>query len=137
MRQIKLKTQFEFDSAHRLVGYSGKCNQLHGHLWRVELEIIGDKKDLDEIGILWDFSLRKKLVDIFDHKTILKDCEENRKLIKLLWNMTEKNSVYLMNENPTAENLCYEILKLLTDINLKFKVIVWESPKSSCEVESK
>ena len=37
---MKLKTSFDFDAAHRLVGYKGKCSNLHGHIWRVELEII-------------------------------------------------------------------------------------------------
>lgn len=134
MDKIKLKTKFDFDSAHRLVGYDGKCSSIHGHIWQVELEIEGDKNQLDSVGILWDFSNVKKLKELFDHQTILKKCVENEKLITLL--EEEKNKLYLMNENPTAENLCFEILGYckMSNPDLKYKIIVWESPKSSCEV---
>ena len=131
---MKLNTSFEFDSAHRLVGYQGKCSNLHGHIWKCEIEVIGSK--LDDIGMLWDFTNAKKLKDLLDHKTILKACDENGELLEALENTCGTDSVYLMKENPTAENLCEEILKELKkqDNKLKYKVIIWESPKSSCEV---
>ncbi|HEX3048027.1 MAG TPA: 6-carboxytetrahydropterin synthase, partial [Bacillota bacterium] len=45
--------QFTFDSAHYLPGYDGKCKNMHGHTWRVEVGIKG--KHLKN-GILFDFS---------------------------------------------------------------------------------
>lgn len=75
--KIKLKTSFDFDAAHRLVGYLGKCLNLHGHIWHVDIEIEGDKSQLDDVGILWDFTNVKTLKDMFDHKTILKNCDKN------------------------------------------------------------
>ena len=135
VQKIKLRTSFEFDAAHRLVGYDGKCTNLHGHIWRVEIEIEGNKDQLDCNGILWDFTNVKALKDLFDHKTILKNCDENATIMLTL--ADERNELYLMNENPTAENLCYEILAHLKTSNpdLKYRVVVWESPKSSCEVK--
>jgi len=137
---MKLKTKFDFDAAHRLVGYEGKCLNLHGHRWVVELEIEGEK--LDEVGILWDFTNVKKIKEKFDHKTILKDCKENGELVSAIINTmigtrNYKNSVYLMEENPTAENLAKLILKICKNSspNLKFKIKVYESPKSYAEVE--
>jgi len=134
MVKFKLKTKFDFDAAHRLVGYDGKCQNCHGHIWTCQIEVVG--KELDEIGMLWDFTNAKKIKDLFDHKTILKNCTENVNLINLL--RKENNEIYLMYSNPTAENLCKEILEALKYQNpkLKYKVTVWESPKSSCEVES-
>lgn len=131
---MKLKTSFEFDSAHRLVGYQGKCSNLHGHIWKCELEIEG--KGLDCNGILWDFTNAKEMSKILDHKTILKDCKENKPLIDAIIKTCGKDAIYLMEENPTAENLCEEILAHCKTSNpdLKYKVTVWESPKSSCEV---
>jgi len=133
----KLRTQFDFDSAHRLVGYSGKCHQLHGHIWTVILEISGEKKDLDKIGILWDFTNVKKLKDYFDHKTILKNCDENEVLIAALISTCGRESVVLMKDNPTAENLCGEVLKKIktSNPNLKYKITIYESPKSCVEIE--
>jgi len=135
--KVKLKTQFDFDSAHRLVGYDGKCQRLHGHMWVVELEIEG--YELDEVGMLWDFTNVKKVREMFDHKTILKYCEENKELIKVLQKVCGKDSVYIMDNNPTAEFLANEILTLLCrdcKTNLTFGVRVFESPKSSGEVRS-
>ena len=138
--KIKLKTSFDFDAAHRLVGYLGKCLNLHGHIWHVDIEIEGDKSQLDDVGILWDFTNVKTLKDMFDHKTILKNCDENADLIIAIRSCRyeKKDNLYLMNKNPTAENLCFEILNYLknSNPNLKYKVTIWESPKSYCVVES-
>lgn len=135
---ITLKTQFNFDSAHRLIGYKGACVNIHGHIWEVELEIKGTLFDLDEIGMLWDFTNAKKIKKIFDHKTILKKCDENVKIINAIRETCGIDSVFLMNENPTAEHLAFLILQFLEIGNkkLKFKVKVYESPKSSAEVSS-
>ncbi len=106
-----LKTEFTFDAAHKLVGYEGACANLHGHTWRVVIWIEGDK--LDKLGILWDFTNIKNIEKRFDHK-----CLNEQMLL-----------------NPTAENICGEILEMLTVENpdLKFKVRVYESPKSYAE----
>ena len=138
--KYKLKTKFDFDAAHRLVGYEGKCQNLHGHMWNVEIEIEGDK--LDEVGILWDFTNVKKIKERFDHKTILKNCDENEGIIIAIRNSMKgtkdyKDCVYLMKENPTAENLAELILVYLkkSDDKLKYKIKIYESPKSYAEVE--
>jgi len=137
---MKLRTSFTFDAAHRLVGYEGKCSNLHGHIWKVIVGISGTEKDLDSVGMLWDFTNVKKLKELLDHKTILKECEENIGLtnaIRATCNFSEENDpIYLMKENPTAENLCEEIIKHLKTSNpdLKYGVKVYESPKSYAEV---
>ncbi len=131
---MKLKCEFSFDAAHRLVGYEGQCSNLHGHIWRVVIEVEGN--NLNDIGILWDFTNVKKIKNQFDHKTILKNCVENHPLIFCLYETCNKDSVYKMKNNPTAENLAYEILYLcLTENpNLKYIIKVYESPKSYVEV---
>ena len=71
-----LKTESSFDSAHFLKGYNGKCRNLHGHRWRVVVEIAADQlKDEGQTrGMLVDFSdLKNALEDIcddFDHSLI-------------------------------------------------------------------
>ena len=132
---MKLKTEFSFDSAHRLVGYKGKCSNIHGHMWKVEIEVEGEK--LDEIGMLWDFTNRKKLLNHFDHKIILKVCKENQELVYYITKVCGSESLCMMHDNPTAENLAKWILGFLKleFKELNFKVKVWESPKSYAEVE--
>ena len=132
---MKLRTETTFDAAHRLVGYKGKCSQLQGHMWRVVIEIEG--VDYDNVGILWDFSNTKDLKEMFDHKTILKDCVENEAIIKEIQRTCGKDSVVILDENATAEYLVELILSYLkgTNPNLDFKIKVYESPKSYAEGE--
>jgi len=136
-RVLKLSTEFNFDSAHRLVGYNGLCKNMHGHIWNVELEITGSMDELDNVGILWDFTKGKKIKKMFDHKTILKHCEENENLVKVLKETCGPDSVFLMHDNPTAEHLAFLIAQTLKldDEHLNFKVKVYESPKSCAECE--
>ena len=48
----------DFSSAHNLRGYKGKCEELHGHNWKVELAAGSD--NLDKIGMVLDFKFLKK-----------------------------------------------------------------------------
>lgn len=113
---LRLRTESEFDSAHYLVGYNGPCSRMHGHRWRVIVWVEGKEIDLDSIGMLWDFTNLKEITNKLDHQ--------------------ELNKIF--GFNPTAENISIYILKGLSNRNphLKFKVKVYESPRSSCEVEN-
>ena len=42
----QLKTEADFDSAHFLSGYTGKCSNIHGHRWHVEIEIESRKLEI-------------------------------------------------------------------------------------------
>ncbi len=67
-----LTVEDTFASAHQLRGYKGKCENIHGHNWKVVLSIKGTK--LNDIGLLMDFhdikSILKKTTDRIDHKNI-------------------------------------------------------------------
>ena len=58
-----------FAAAHSLRNFNGRCEALHGHNWRVEIVVRGDK--LDEADLLMDFGELKKLMnqalDNLDH----------------------------------------------------------------------
>ena len=54
---FEIHVSAEFEAAHRVAGYPGKCDRLHGHSWTVEAVVAGDK--LDELGMLVDFKLVK------------------------------------------------------------------------------
>ena len=114
---FRLRIEAEFDSAHKIVGYEGKCKNLHGHTWKVEVFVLG--KNLDKIGILVDYGiLKQKLKEItekLDH-TYLNDAKEIG--------------------NPTSENIAkyiFENLKILPKNVILEKIRVWESPRSWCE----
>lgn len=106
-----------FSSAHYLKGYQGKCEALHGHNWRVEVEVEG--KDLDEVGMLMDFkrlkeSLRDELKEL-DH-CLLNDLEAFR------------------DTNPSSESIAryiYDRLKCNLPSNLSIAMVsIWESATS-------
>lgn len=105
--KLTLYTEEFFSSAHILEGYVGKCSQLHGHTWKVSVWVKGDEKDLDNVGIMWDFSNLGKLTDNLDHKYI-------NDIVKV---------------NPSAENITIYLYKQMKkeSPNLDFKVRVYES----------
>ncbi|MBF0219563.1 MAG: 6-carboxytetrahydropterin synthase QueD [Gammaproteobacteria bacterium] len=91
-RCYQLKVVSDFASAHSLHNYPGDCRRLHGHNWKVEVEVSASA--LNELGIAIDFkALRhivKKVTDRFDH-FYLNDIPPFDK------------------ENPTAENIAAAI----------------------------
>ncbi|UCC94898.1 MAG: 6-carboxytetrahydropterin synthase QueD [Candidatus Omnitrophota bacterium] len=67
---FKIKVQSHFSSAHFLRDYKGKCENLHGHNWKVEVVVAS--VSLNSSGMVMDFSdLRKilnEVVESLDHK---------------------------------------------------------------------
>ncbi len=65
----RLKIIDSFSAAHQLHGYAGNCEALHGHNWKVEVQVRGEK--VNDIGIVFDFKdlklLTKRVLDSFDH----------------------------------------------------------------------
>ena len=114
-----LTTMVEFSSAHTLVGHSGPCKKMHGHNWKVEVEITGDK--LDKIGMVVDFKEIRKatnlIVDELDHEFL-------------------NNLEPFSEDNPTAENIARYIFTKLSEEfsnkNVKVNSIkLWETDKSA------
>ena len=72
MPMHEVMIEMSFSSAHALRGYQGKCENTHGHNYRVEVYVRG--RELNNIGLLIDFkdlkAATKKVVDYLDHKNI-------------------------------------------------------------------
>jgi 6-pyruvoyltetrahydropterin/6-carboxytetrahydropterin synthase len=108
-----------FSSAHQLRGYKGKCENLHGHNYKIEIYARGS--ELDNIGLLVDFGELKaaadEVVQYLDHRNI---------------NELPPFDVEL---NPSAENLARYILERVAsrvgDERVKiYKVRCFETPTS-------
>ena len=107
-----------FAAGHALRGYRGKCENPHGHNYRVRVTLAGDK--LDQIGLLYDFKDLKaamgEIIERLDHQ-YLNDLEAFKEL------------------NPSAENLARYFyqetnarLRAATSGRVQVKdVIVWET----------
>jgi 6-pyruvoyltetrahydropterin/6-carboxytetrahydropterin synthase len=59
-----------FASAHALRNYKGRCENIHGHNWKVRVTIEGER--LDDAGLLVDFidvkNLMGEIIDRIDHQ---------------------------------------------------------------------
>lgn len=132
---MKLKTEKKFDAAHRLYGYDGACANLHGHTWRVEVEIEETFPEYRKDGIWVDFKDLKTIIDGYDHKVILNKIDP---LVEVLHNSNVNPAVILMKGNPTAENLSERLadqISSLTHLNGTMIVRVWESATSYAEAK--
>ncbi len=69
---FELTVEDSFDAAHALRGYDGPCENLHGHTWKVQVFLKGEK--LNKLGLLEDFkNIKKRLQTVlaeFDHKNL-------------------------------------------------------------------
>jgi 6-pyruvoyltetrahydropterin/6-carboxytetrahydropterin synthase len=119
--QYKLSVTKGFASAHCLREYKGKCENMHGHNWKVRAAFCGTL--LDKTGMLIDFTDLKahldKIMFYLDHKFL----NETAPFDKI---------------NPTAENIAAYIFEQLkaaeTETAKVFEVEVWESETASATV---
>ena len=58
-----------FDASHRLLHYKGKCANLHGHRWKVEVWVEGEPDATT--GILIDYNVIREIIEKFDHQILL------------------------------------------------------------------
>lgn len=112
----EIAVEMDFDAAHFLRGYRGKCESLHGHRYKVVA--ILKRHDLDDIGLAYDFTLLKQhlgeVLSKYDH-TCLNDIPPFNRI------------------NPSSENIASTIYEKLRRKLAKAPVSlasieVWESP---------
>ena len=104
--------EFVFDAAHFLPFYEGKCENLHGHTYKMHVTVQAEKDET--CGMAFDFVILKKavkesVVDLWDHQLINDHIE-----------------------NPSAENMAEFAWNALQkkDIPL-YEIKIWETPTSS------
>lgn len=114
---FELSVKSHIASAHFLKGYEGRCNDLHGHTWQIEVVVVSDR--LDTIGMVADFAVLKRQLKEFlmpiDHVCL-------------------NDLGYFQENNPTTENIAKYIYehfgKTIAPLKIK-RVQVWESETSS------
>jgi 6-pyruvoyltetrahydropterin/6-carboxytetrahydropterin synthase len=115
----ELMVETDFSAAHQLRGYKGKCENLHGHNWRVQIIVSSDK--LNDIGIVIDFheikAISREVISQLDHSFL--------------------NDVFPFTEiNPSSENIAkwiYDSMyKKIKQKNCTVSsVTIWENDTSS------
>ena len=113
-----LKIVTDFAASHALRNYEGACQRMHGHNWKVEVEVLATK--LDDVGMGVDFKLIKKatneVLDKLDHYHL--------------------NDIPPFDEiNPPAENIAAYIYqnvgKIINKTHISVSAItVWETERA-------
>lgn len=119
--KFKIFVTDNFSAAHNLRGYKGKCEELHGHNFKVKVGLASGK--LDKLGMVADFHIVKRelkmALDELDHKYL-------------------NNLSHFKSLNPTSENIARLIFKKLkTKFSGKklLEVIVWETDSNEASYE--
>jgi 6-pyruvoyltetrahydropterin/6-carboxytetrahydropterin synthase len=122
----RVAREIAFCYGHRLLNYDGKCRHLHGHNGKAVIVLEGPR--LDDRGMLIDFSDIKEQVQRWvdnelDHNMIL--CREDPLLPVL---MARGERVFVMDANPTAENIARLIYDHARSRGLPVaEVTLWET----------
>lgn len=106
---FEVRVEADFAAAHFLKNYNGKCENLHGHNYKVFAHVKGSK--LTEGGMLLDFSKLKNAL-----RAVLKQIDH-----------TNLNDLPIFEQNPSAERIAMYIYNQLIieckkmDLDLSFK----------------
>ena len=133
-----IRTEQSFDSAHFLAGYEGKCRNLHGHRWRVVVEV--SARQLQEEGqlrgMISDFGDLKQdvreMTGLYDHAFIYEINSLRRKTVQAL----EEEGFRLIEVpfRPTAENFAAHFYHFMAQKGYEVNSIaVYETP-DNCAV---
>ena len=125
---FRVSREIDFCYGHRLLNYDGKCRYLHGHNGRAIISI--ESQALDERGMVLDFSDIKRVVSTWideslDHRMLLNRADP---AIPMLQELGEP--LFLMDENPTAENIAKLIFEFTASRG--FPIVeckLWETPR--------
>ncbi|MEM4460607.1 MAG: 6-pyruvoyl tetrahydropterin synthase family protein [Nanopusillaceae archaeon] len=143
-RLIKVGKKFKFAAAHRLINHSGKCKNLHGHEWYVNVYLSVPEKirlqNYHKISFDFnDFSVLKDWIDAnLDHALLI--AEYDKELLKVAKKLKTK---YFVLPDTSAEEIAIFLKKKFQDIlNKKFSfapetilvflIEVFESPNNIC-----
>lgn len=115
----KISKDFSFAACHALPYHKGKCRFLHGHEWKLRVEV---EAPVNDEGMVMDFSDLKRAV--------------NDSVIEMM----DHSFINALLFNPTAENICVFIWNVLQyEANLKHisKITVWETPTSEASIDAR
>lgn len=129
---------FTFDSSHQLINHKGKCANVHGHTYKLEIHLKGptyDASSPSNEGFVIDFTelkmiIKREIVDPMDHAFL---AQGNEPIYEVLLNSGSK--VFLLGFRTTVENLtrfiCWKLIQLKLPVYL---VRLWETPTGWAEV---
>lgn len=135
-----ISTDAYFDSAHFLPDYFGKCENIHGHRWKVTATIYAQnlEKGGSEDSMVMDFSkfkhIVKEQVKVFDHMFLV---TENTLPNDIMNKLEDLGFDFLvLPYRTTAENLAYDFYQRFKAAGLPIKSVeVSETPNNRAKYE--
>lgn len=113
---LRVTKVFDFETAHALWNYDGKCKNIHGHSYKLTVSISGDViNDQDNVknGMIMDFGdlkkiVKKNIIEDFDHCLLLNGNSPHK-----AYNDVENgfSKIMLCDYQPTAENMLIDMVK--------------------------
>lgn len=138
---MKITKIFTFDSSHMLDGHDGKCQNLHGHTYSLEITVSDGLIEAGaKAGMVMDFAdlktiVKQTVIEPFDHAFIYHGGNARESQIAALLEGWQMKTLRL-NRRTTAENLSVEIYGRLKTAGLPVcGVKLWETPTSCAEYE--
>lgn len=135
---MKIAKEFHWEMGHRLPEHFGKCKNIHGHSYRMIIELEGN---LNDSGMIMDYYDLKKIVkpviEELDHAFMV--YEKDQDIVRFLESV--KSKMITVRFQSTVENICRYILSELIKQNLpsnvkKLKVRIFESIDDYAEEET-
>lgn len=126
---FRITREIHFCYGHRLLDYQGKCRHLHGHNGKAV--IVLQTENLDRLGMVVDFGEVKRVIGgwidaTLDHKMIL---HRDDPVLPFLRQQNEP--VYVIDTNPTAENIARLIYHFAKEQGFPVvEVTLWETENS-------
>ena len=131
----QLTTHASFDSAHFLSGYEGKCRNLHGHRWKLEVTVSSEElaQEGQIRGMIVDFGELKKdvkdLADEFDHCLIIERGTLKEKTMEAL--EEEEFRIIQVEFRPTAESFARYFYERIKALGYQVSLVkVYETPNN-------
>lgn len=117
MNIIRVTKSFNFEAAHALYGYDGKCKNIHGHSYKLFVTVKGSpiqEVNHPKFGMVIDFSDIKKIVkseveDYFDHSILLNINSPHKDLGEKL--IAEGHKVIFTDYQPSCENMILDMVE--------------------------
>ena len=140
MSKIRITKKFSFETGHALYGYDGKCRNVHGHSYSLNVTVIGtpinDTKNV-KYGMVIDFGdlkkiVKEEIVNVFDHATVFNKNTPHVELAKELEN--RGHNVLLVDYQPTSEMMVIDFaekIKKRLPENIKLHALKLQETKTS------
>ncbi len=117
MKRIRITKHFDFETAHALYGYDGKCRNIHGHSYQLYVTVTGDPIDdpgHPKNGMVMDFGDLKKIVQreivgVFDHAVVLNSNSPHKDLADSIEDHSQR--IVLVPYQPTSELMLFDFVE--------------------------